>query len=243
MNDEILTMSPCLLRSVPLGTALLLAAAAVPAQTISLDEGTYRILIDGTEAGMETFSIRQNGTGADMVVIARGRVVLDTGGGSQEIQASIQLAGTALRPAAYDVEVRGTEALRVNGRITGNRASARTTAAAGETMREFLVADGAVFVDEGVAHQYYFVVRRAGSGTATIPLISPRGGRQVDAVVSSAGNGTVKIGSVALPATRYLVAPAVGAPSQVWTDSLGRELRVAVPSRNYVAVRTAPPVG
>jgi hypothetical protein len=168
-------------------------------------------------------------------------VVLDTGTGGQEVQASIQLAGTTLRPAAYDLEVRGTEVQRINARISGTRASARISAATGENMREYLVAEGAVLVDEGVAHQYYFLARRAGSGSATIPIVVPRASRQVNATVSVAGSGSVTVGAQSLPATHYVVEPAGGVTAHVWADARGRVLKVEIPSRKYLAVRTAPP--
>jgi hypothetical protein len=176
-----------------------------------------------------------------MVVIARGRVVLDTGTGGQEVQASMQLAGTGLRPAAYDLEVRGGESQRINTRITGSRASARISAAAGENMREYLVADGAVLLDEDVAHQYYFIARRAGSTGASMPIVVPRSSRQVNARVAVSGSGDIAIGGKSLLATHYVVEMAGGATAHVWADARGRVLKVEVPSRSYVAIRTAAP--
>jgi hypothetical protein len=219
----------------------MLVAASAAAQATSLDEGTFRILNGGTEVGMETFSIRQNGTGDDLVVIARGRVVLDTGSGGQEVQASIQLTGAALRPAAYDLEIRGGESQRINARIAGNRASARISSAAGENMREYLVAEGAVLFDDGMAHHYYFLARRAGSSSTTIPVVVPRTSRQLNVTVSVAGSGSVAIGASTLPATHYVVEPAGGATTHVWADARGRVLKVEVPSRRYTAIRTAAP--
>jgi hypothetical protein len=83
-------------------------------QTVQLDEGTFRVLVGGREVGVETFSIRQNGEGADAVIIAQGRVVLTRGRGS-EVVANVQLAGAGLRPVAYDVELRGGDARRIRG--------------------------------------------------------------------------------------------------------------------------------
>jgi len=225
-----------------LSLAILVAGATgVTAQTVTLDEGTFRILLDGTEAGMETFSIRQNGNGPDMVVIARGRVVLDRNSGGQEVQASIQLTGPALRLAAYDVDVRGPETERINARVTGNRASARTIAAAGENMREYLVSDGAILIAEGLAHQYYFVARRVARASATLPIIEPRASRQVSASVTVVGPESVTVAGAAMPATHYLVAPAEGAPAHVWADASSRVLKVEIPDRRYLAIRTAAP--
>jgi len=228
-------------RAAAVTAALLLTATGLPAQAVSLDEGTYRIQIDGIEAGMETFSIRQNGSGADMVVIARGRVVLDTGTGSQEVQVSIQLAGSALRPAAYDIDERGSQSRRVNARITGSRASARITSPEGEILREYLIAEGAVLVAEGMAHQYYFLARHAGGKAASVPLVLPGSSRQVSATVAIAETGSVSVAGARLDATHYVVESAGGPTAHVWADGQGRVLKVEVPSRNYLAIRTAAP--
>jgi hypothetical protein len=229
------------LRGTLLAGALLLGALPAASQTVTLDEGTFRILLDGTEVGMETFSIRQNGSGEDAVVIARGRVVLDAGRGGTEVQASVQLAGGGLRPAAYDMEVRGGDAQRINARVVGSRVSARISAAAGENMREYLVSDGAVLVDDGVAHHYYFIARRAAGSALTVPIMIPRGSRQVSAQVAVSGSEEVAIGNRRVPATHYTVQPAGGALAHVWADAQGRILKVEVPSRKYTAVRTAAP--
>src|SRR5512138_500707 len=60
------------------GTALLVPLSA-RAQTSTLDEGAFRLMVDGREVGTETFSIRQSGEGDRAVVIAQGRVVLANG--------------------------------------------------------------------------------------------------------------------------------------------------------------------
>jgi hypothetical protein len=106
---------------------LVAMAAALPAsaQTVQLDEGTFRLLVGGREVGVETFSIRQNGEGADAVIIAQGRVVLNGTAGS-EVIANVQVSGARLRPVAYDLELRGGDVRRIRGSVTGSRAAART---------------------------------------------------------------------------------------------------------------------
>ena len=116
---------------------------AANAQTVTLDEGAYRISVGGKEVGTETFSIRQNGTGESAVVIAVGRVVLDADKGSQEVNSELQVAGHGLRPAAYEVRVQGSGAERITGRVVGSRFSAQIVSSAGESMREYLASDGA----------------------------------------------------------------------------------------------------
>ena len=214
---------------------MLAGSGAVGAQTVTLDEGTFRVSVAGREVGTETFSIRRNGTGADAVIIARGRVALD----AQETTATAQLAGETLRPAAYDVSVEGGDGQKIAGRIVGGRFSARIVSAAGENMREYLVSDGAILVDEGIAHHYYFLVRRLEGNSARVPLLIPRESRQVLASVSVEGTETVTVGGESVNARRITVQPAGGAERTVWADAEGRILRVRVPSRQYMAERTA----
>lgn len=230
------------LRTWMLGSALaVLPVTPAAAQTVQLDEGTFRILVSGREVGMETFSIRQNGTGADAVIIAQGRVVLDGAGGSDEVLANVQLSGAGLRPVAYDVELRGGDARRINAQVTGSRASARTVSEAGEKMREYLVSDGAVLLDDGVAHHYYFIAQRVNAGATTTPIVIPRESRQVQATIAAAGREQVESGGRRVSANRIVITPAGGDPRTVWVDGQGRVLRVEIPARNYVAVRTALP--
>lgn len=219
--------------------ALGLSATAAAAQTVTLDEGTFRILVGGREVGVETFQIRQNGSGADAVVIAQGRVVLEAGTGGNEYTANVQLAGGGLRPVAYDVELRGGDARRINARVAGSRASARTVSAAGETMREYLVSDGALLLDDGVAHHYYFIAQRFASG-GTTPVVIPRESKQVQATIAAAGEESISAGGQTVRA-RKLTVTAGGDTRHVWIDAQNRILRVEIPGKNYMAVRTALP--
>jgi hypothetical protein len=207
------------------------------AQTVQVDEGSFRILVGGREVGTETFSLRQNGTGADAVLIAQGRVVLD----SNETTANVQLSGTGLRLVAYDVELSGADSRRIRASVTGSRASARTVSAAGETMKEYLVSDGAVLLDDGVAHHYYMIARRADGGSTRVPILIPRESRQVQATITVAGNESVSAGGSTVNAKKIVVQPAGGDARTVWVDAQNRVLRVEIPARNYVAVRTALP--
>lgn len=216
-------------------------AGTAPAQTVNLDEGTFRILVDGREVGVETFSIRQNGEGADAVIIAQGRVVLDGDAGGNEVIANVQMEGAGLRPVAYDVELRGADARRINARVTGSRASARTLSPAGETMREYLVSDGALLLDDGVAHHYYFIARRSAAGAEGAAILIPRESRQVQATIAAPGTGSISAGGQTVRARQFVVTPAGGDARNVWVDGQGRVLRVEIPARRYVAVRTELP--
>ncbi|MEX0907059.1 MAG: hypothetical protein WD054_01920, partial [Gemmatimonadota bacterium] len=144
------------------------------------------------------------------------------------------------RPVAYDVELRGGDARRINARVTGSRASARTMSSAGETMREYLVSDGAVLLDDGVAHHYYFIAQRVAAGATRTPIVIPRESRQVQATITAGGQESISAGGQTVSA-RKIVVTADGGERTVWVDAEGRVLRVEIPSKDYVAVRTELP--
>jgi hypothetical protein len=222
-------------------SAFALAPAPARAQTATLDEGSYSIRVNGTEVGTETFTIRQNGSGSDAVVIAKGRVVLDASTGGSQVTATIQLSGPALKPAAYEMEVRGPDAQSMRATVRGSRVSARIMSSAGENQREYLVSDGAVLIDEGVAHQYYFLGRRLDGGSTTVPIVMPRASKQVNATVSLKGNETIDVAGKSVAARHFTVHPAGSALVDVWADAQGRILKLEIASRQYVAIRNALP--
>lgn len=212
---------------------LFMAAAPAAAQTTTLDEGAFRILVNGREVATETFSIRQTGTGPGAIIIAQGRVALD-GAGVDPLTASLELAPAGVR--AYQVEVSGEQPQRIAGRIVGGRFSARIRSAAGESMREYLASDGAILLDDGVAHHYYFLARRPGTVATQVPILIPRQSRQVSAQVTPGGTESIDVGGRTVQASRITV-NAAGVERRVWTDPDGRILRVEIPTQGYVAIR------
>ncbi|HEX6560023.1 MAG TPA: hypothetical protein VF021_11190 [Longimicrobiales bacterium] len=224
-----------------MAAAAVLVGGPVHSQTVTLDEGAYRISVGGKEVGTETFSIRQNGSGDGSVIIAVGRVVLDAERGQQEVSSELQVAGRSLRPAAYEVRVQGAGAQRITGRVVGGRFSAQIVSSAGESMREYLAGDGAVLADDGVAHHYYFLARRVQGGSARVPVIIPRQNRQVIAQVTAAGSESLTVGGKTLAARKLSITPA-GTPERlVWVDTEGRVLRLEIPSSGFVAARVEAP--
>lgn len=224
---------------------LSMAAAAAPvsiaAQTVTIDEGSFRLSVGGKEVGTEVFSIRQNGTGQSAVIIAVGRVVLDGDKGPQQLSSELQVAGSTLRPAAYEVRVQGAAAEQIKGRVVGGRFSAQIVSPAGEMMREYLAGDGAVVVDEGVAHQYYFLAQRAQANVTRVPVIIPRLNRQVVAQVADAGAEKIAVAGRSVDARKYAITLAGNPQRHVWVDGEGRVLRLEIPERNFVAQRVVQP--
>lgn len=219
----------------------LVAPGAARAQSVLIDEGTFNLSLAGRAAGDETFSIRQTGTGPSTVVIARGTTTIDTAGVSETLTTSLQAAGTALTPTAYDVVIRGPTPERITGRIVGGRFSAKITTPTGEELREYLASNQAVLVDQGVVYQYYFLARRLEGESLRAPVIVPRQSRQLTVTVVLRGEEPLSVGGQQVTARR-LVVTAAGEPERLlWVDARGRVLRLEVPSRNFSAQRSAPP--
>lgn len=214
-----------------------LAASAAAAQSAVIDEGSFRLTINGTAVGTESFSIRQNGTGDAATMIAQGRVVLDSG---EQTRGVLQVEGPALTPSAYQIEVTGSETQNIRGQAAGNRFRATIVSDAGETMREYIAGEGAVILDNGVAHHYFFLAQMLERGDR-IPIIIPRQSRQVAATVTSAGSESINVAGTSVSARRLLVQP-TGLPQRtVWVDDDNRVLRLEIPDEGYIAERTAVP--
>ena len=215
-------------------------ATIARAQPVTLDEGSFRLSVGGKEVGTEVFSIRQNGSGEGAVIIAVGRIVLAGDKGPQQLNSELQVAGGTLRPAAYEVRVQGAGSEQIKGRVVGGRFSAQIISPAGEMMREYLAGEGAVVIDEGVAHQYYFLARRLTGRSGRVPVIIPRLNRQIVAQVSDGGPEKIAIAGRSFEAHKYTVSGANTPSRDVWVDSEGRVLRLEIPDRNFVAQRVEP---
>ena len=108
-------------------------------------------------------------------------------------------------------------------------------------MREYLASEGAIVVDQGVAHHHFFLANRDLTSPVEVALIIPRLNRQVTATVSLLGAETIRIGQDDVASRRLRITTEAGAERSVWVDSAGRVLRVEVPATGYLAERTAVP--
>ena len=220
-----------------------LASATAPAtlsgQGAVIDRGSFRLTVAGQEVGTETFTIRQDGTGPTAITVAQGTVTLDTGSVAQELTSWLRLSPGGGRAAEYRLNIQGSAHEQLTGAMAGGRFSARIVSPAGEMMREYLASDGAVVVDEGIAHQYYFLAQRAGSTSARIPVLVPRESRQVMVTVTPSGSQALDVAGRRIEARHLVVSASGRATQEVWVDAEGRVLRVSVPSSGFVATRTS----
>lgn len=215
----------------------ILAAGAAAAQTTVIDEGAFRLSVRGSAIGTETFTIRRSGSGANVTTVAQGHIRLDTG---EQTRVVLQLEGADLRPTAYQIEVSGTDDRTITGRIAGNRFRATSVSPDGERMQEYLISDGAVLLDQLVAHQHYFLAAALDNG-GRVPIILPTQSRQVTGRVQSHGNDPVQVAGRQVDARRLTVDISGMDPRTVWVDDRGRVLRLHIPAQDLTAERTALP--
>jgi hypothetical protein len=224
-----------------LATVALCALAVGPtaAQAGASDEGTFRVSIGGRDAGTEEFTIRQTGSGAAIELAATATIQLNLATGSLELAPRLRASGLRADPVAYEVTVGGETPRRIIGSIGSGRFSARIVSPTGEQLREYVASSGAVILEDGVAHHYYFLARRIRNGR--VPIIIPRENRQVMATVTDHGEEALDVAGTSVRLFRLTVQPDGGNERRVWVDSLNRVIRVEIPATGYVAVRTAVP--
>jgi hypothetical protein len=220
-------------------TLLLVVAGGAVAQSTADDAGTFNVSVGGHRVGTEEFSIRQSGVGAGAEIVAIGRVNLNLATGSLELTPRLRTTGFQADPVSYEVAVGGDSPRRITGTVGSGRFSARIVTPSGEQMREYVATSGASILDDGVAHHYYFLARRTRSGR--VPILIPRENRQVMATVRDMGEERVNVNGTMVNLFRISVAPDGGDERHVWVDALNRVIRVEIPARGYLAVRTEVP--
>ena len=231
--------SPLLLVPLAVAVAASLAVIAPPVAAQWDESGSFDVSIDGRPAGTEEFTIRRTGTGETAETTAVGRVQLRLATGSLEISPRLRTTGGETRPVAYQVEVGGEAPRTIVGTVGAGRFTARIQTATGEQMREYVASEGAVILDDGVAHHYRFVAERAGEGR--IPVLIPRENRQVMVDIADGGRSRTTVAGQEVQARRLTLRGTNFPERHVWIDGSNRVLRVEIPSTGYVAVRDALP--
>lgn len=215
-----------------------LAAPPLAAQSAQIiDQGSFTISVGGQRAGREDFRIEgtPTGTGA-LEYVARATVVF----GDRRLMPALR-SDSMGAPSDYQIESRGTTtgSERWSGKITRGRVSARINSPRGESAKEYIVTDGAIIIDDDVFHQYHFVARR--TPESSVAVVVPRRNAQVAMRLTAAGNERVTVGTRDIDARHLVLTEPSGATRDLWVDAKGRVLKVAIASRNVVALRDDPP--
>jgi hypothetical protein len=214
---------------------LCLAAAlpgAAAAQTTTLDEGSFTVTRAG-RTGREDFRIVR-ATLPNTTIVGTGTSV----SGTSRVVAVLRTdtSGTPL-----DFQLDGREASEPRERIviqaSRDRLTARSQSPRGESAREYFLRPGMAILDDEFAHQYYFLTLQ---GRDTVTAVLPRRNELTQLHVLSKGDDAIEIAGTKVTARHYVVSDSVS-ERQLWTDSMGRVLRVEVPSLALIAVRDALP--
>lgn len=218
------------------GITLVGFALPASAQVAVVDEGSFTISHNGRRIGREEFAIRRTPNPGGDVLVANATVVYTDRRLSPALQTDA--AGAPLR---YQVEVSAGADVqeRLQGRVGRGRFSAQLRTPRGESAREYVVADGALILDDDVFHQYYFLARAGRTGA--VPVVVPRRNVQVTMRVDNEGADAVTIVGNRIPATRYVMTDPEGATRRIWVDAQGRVLKVTLDSRGITAIRDDPP--
>lgn len=218
-------------------TSLPLGAAG---QSVTLDEGVFRILIDGRQAGTETFAIRRSGSGAEAQVIATAEIQMEIPEGRIDLRPALQASGREMAVSAYQIKVSGHQQEEIYVTLGERRFRTQIRTERGEQEREYRAAEGTLLLDTGVAHQYHFVNLRFPDQGGRVPVIVPREGRQYTLNVTVGGPESIQAGGTRVEARR-LTLEGNGGTRSVWVDGEGRVLRVEHPEQGYVAIRVELP--
>lgn len=225
------------MRSIPLFALLALLGAPAGAQVTSLDEGSFTITRAGTRIGREDFSIRSSATSGQPMLVAHGVVAL----GTRRIEPS-QNADTSGAVLNYNTTVKdgGRNVVNYMGKLARDHYQARSLRQEGESSREFRLPPGTVAVEDDVLHQLWFIARR-GPG-ATVPVLAPLRNAVEQVHVELVGTEQVIVDAHEFAARHLrLRTEGSGVVREVWVDSAGRLLQVAIPATKVVAVRDDPP--
>ena len=223
----------------PAGAALLLLLSSVPAlgQNVSLDEGAFRLLVNGEEVGREEFSIRRTGIGDQARVILQGTVEMEVQTGQLTLAPAMEAGGENLGVSAYQIKVSGAETTDIYVILSGSRYQSRVISSAGEQLREFRAGPGSVLLDQDVAHQNYLLSPfLEAASSVSLTVLTPRAGRQTRMTLTFVGEEEIPVGRAQVLGRRFHVEGGQET-RDVWFDEQGRILRVEVPSLGYVAER------
>jgi hypothetical protein len=217
--------------------SLLAFSTPLGAQVVVIDEGAFVLYVNGERVGREQFSIKRS-TGADGVsILAKATITLE----GRRLETTLR-TDTLGQPLEFFIEEfrNGRSEAKVRGAANAGRFVQRAFSATGQSEKEIRLPKGTVVSDSETVHQFYFVGKS--SGLARVPVVAPRGlGRDSLTVSVRSENQEVELGNGKVPSRHLIVMDAAGIATDVWVDAQGRLLRVAIPSRGFVAVRDTPP--
>jgi hypothetical protein len=215
----------------------LAVAMPAPAQVEVVDEGSFTLYVHGQRVGREQFAIRRSPGAGGPVFTSKATISLD----GRRIESTVR-ADSAGFPIDFALEEfsDGRLETRVRGNMVGARFLQQMFRGGAQSEKELRLTRGTVVADIETVHHYYFIARVPADSRVHV-LVPRRFARDSLAVSVRAEHDEVELGNGRASARHLMVVDAAGISTDVWLDARGRVLRVAIPSRGFVAVRDAPP--
>ncbi len=198
-----------------------------------LDQGTFILSLGGSTVGAEKFEIRS----FPDKVEARAQIQLhlEQNGTSYDVQDAPELIlDPQLNPLSYSWTQKGTPAyhLSVDFRTSPVRIVGKPEQGP-EDQREVALAPDTLVLDDNVIHHFQFVVDRylrTSKGRQTFKAFVPQEGIPGELTVEDAGND-------ASAHLRHLLVTSELARIDLWIDEQNRLQRVAIPDKQFEAIR------
>jgi hypothetical protein len=198
-----------------------------------LDQGTFIVSRNGTTIGRESFRVlRAPGPGGQML-----RATGQSAIGDERAETTLGTDSLGV-PLSYDNKVytRGELTNRVRGLSSRpGRFSVFLQTKGGESAREYVLNNGALLMDDGVFHHFYFIP--IASSHDHVLVIAPRSGQQERFALQDLGADPVRVATKQVDARHLALKGADGESRDVWVDDKGRLLKVALPAHGLVALR------
>jgi hypothetical protein len=213
------------------------APGLLSGQNVLVDEGAFRLTVNGEVVGREEFSIRRVGMGEEARLILRGAVEMDLPGGRRVLTPAMEATAGDMTVTAYQLKVTGATGSEIYVSRSGRRYLAKVISPRGEEVREFRAGPGSILLDRDVAHQHYLLLPFLNGGSdVSLTVLEPEAGQQVRMTLTFQGDEEVRVGTELIQGRHYRL---TGGEStrEIWLDGQGRVLRVAVAEQGYLAER------
>ncbi len=204
-----------------------------------VDRGTFRLYRQGREIGQEEFLIRSERSGNGPLIRAFASITLERDGATVQMNARLEASGPDVNPTGYQVETTDGNRQRIAGIVQRGRFMARILSSRGEQLKEYVVSEGALILDEDIAHHYYFLALRAARGIGRVPIIVPQQNRQILAQVEVVGVENTDVAGRSRQLTHIILRPQGGAVRHIWADDRYRVMKIEVPQAGLTAIRTS----
>lgn len=198
-----------------------------------VDRGSFRLYMNGREAGTEEFEIRSRGEGDDQRTTATGAVSMQDG---PTLVTTLLAQGRALVLQSYRaLRVEGADTLAVTLERARDRLDALIQAPWGEEVREYRAPLSTMILEDGVAHHHFVLGALLQGPFPALHVLSPVSQKEVDAEAEAAPE-TIQVDGAPIATTRVRVR-AEDEERLAWFDGSGRLVRVELPARGFVAER------